>query len=1247
MSHLQFQGWFTSKYTPHGIVYTTPLALYSILKNNLTPSEFLRPFFDFKTTPIPIPIYISPSSKSKKNTTTNPNDNTKHLRGFKIDLYDADKYAKIPENKCEIIIKEMLSSVEYMPNWTMYNFHLTKRSIEPIISQLQHNAFPYYDELENLHIELSKFDETNMFQQPLINIYVCSVHDKVNCIMEIEREQRPLLIRERVYEDKITTLIILLNDNCDGRLSFTKEKCDTIVNKFKHQYDYSYTICIDINTNANGDNNEDIWEDYIHKVDLYDEYYTHNINVIRNDKMFKRGQYISKNEITTVRDVIREFVINHNIPKIFEYMKTTEIFLNKNKSSLLSFLHKDDMSLIPELHIRRLSQRERKAFTLAILHFYFQNYSNTCHIIKHYINYEQLKDKSTRYVVSLQYLYMLAKYLKPSKNNKMNLGHIYDISYKNSTQMQTYSILIVLSKLFEHKYTYDTLSRILARSAKQITLNYIAPFIQEKSAYYNLLNLEEPNIYSFISSQLLACIMFVNNEYNTNDIPHYTLNALGSLFKLITTSHENAFYNCKEFYYSNMVRYSHVVKQYETAIEFCKICIRLIMNRENKNYGLLTEMVGMFCNSVKNYKGFSDGVNEFVDFDIPVLYRESVVVVEEEDYEFWNRLKGCGSGNGVGDYERYSIVLSKKKYCILTKNDRMILDYLQNGILCYNKDKLTGSHRRNKFNIRSGRFVYVRFSICNPLLIPINVTSLQLNITNNESNNNSNEMVASSEVIESLILNPNSTMEMLLKCNAISQEGVFTINGIKMTINNSINLKLNFTYTRDNDTLYTKHKAMNKLNLIANHAQRDLLLQFTIINRNKYIDISFPKGKDISVFTNELSFIPVVITNKLSEEIKKVTLYVSETSTKIKNICLCDYYYEDIEYDKPKLFFIPIYCEKIGTYCISLLTKFEETYTYKDYEINRHLITITCKQGHLFSMRHSISSFDCINDTITFGFNLISEYSNESNSAHLNTITIPITEIPNTSLTTNQIKVINQSINNKQLITTSQYISYISKQISLSTYKEQTIRNYITKIAKAIYTNYSSSQNNFSFQNQSNLISTICNFILKIITYSVIIPYEHIDINTNNIIYSFTYYKHEINSLEINTNYIKKTFLEHVTTNASSLCSLNGGNNQVIQITISFHNTNVVFSTFINQIHFEVNVNQCKGMFTCIGNSKHVINIHSTSSQIIPCVFNVIITNNTDYVDLNIINARILFNEDIPLKTCLIKNIPLILPYKI
>ena len=48
MSYGSFEQWLNYSFTPCGIVYSSELAKKIFNKNNISPSEFLRPFFDFK-----------------------------------------------------------------------------------------------------------------------------------------------------------------------------------------------------------------------------------------------------------------------------------------------------------------------------------------------------------------------------------------------------------------------------------------------------------------------------------------------------------------------------------------------------------------------------------------------------------------------------------------------------------------------------------------------------------------------------------------------------------------------------------------------------------------------------------------------------------------------------------------------------------------------------------------------------------------------------------------------------------------------------------------------------------------------------------------------------------------------------------------------------------------------------------------------------------------------------------------------
>jgi hypothetical protein len=75
-----FIEWIKEMYTPCCIVHSTNRAKQIINKNNLSPSEFLRPFGDFTG----LSVNFTVSDKY-----------TNSLKNFKIDFYDSENYRKI------------------------------------------------------------------------------------------------------------------------------------------------------------------------------------------------------------------------------------------------------------------------------------------------------------------------------------------------------------------------------------------------------------------------------------------------------------------------------------------------------------------------------------------------------------------------------------------------------------------------------------------------------------------------------------------------------------------------------------------------------------------------------------------------------------------------------------------------------------------------------------------------------------------------------------------------------------------------------------------------------------------------------------------------------------------------------------------------------------------------------------------------------------------------------------------------
>jgi len=136
-----------------------------------------------------------------------------------------------------------------------------------------------------------------MYQQPLANIYIASANDEIETIEIIKKKNIPSLLCENIYESKLASMILLLNDISEKKISNEK-----LINKFKllkNKNPNSLVIYLDINSQNINDNEsklDDIWLPYLHRTDIYDP------NFLNCD----RGKYISLNE----REIFKTSILN-------------------------------------------------------------------------------------------------------------------------------------------------------------------------------------------------------------------------------------------------------------------------------------------------------------------------------------------------------------------------------------------------------------------------------------------------------------------------------------------------------------------------------------------------------------------------------------------------------------------------------------------------------------------------------------------------------------------------------------------------------------------------------------------------------------------------------------------------------------------------------------------------------------------------------------------------------------------------
>ena len=182
-------------YYPTGIVFSTEKAKQIIGKNNVTPSEFLRPFGIFPK----VDFRLGTFSTS--------------IQNFRLDFYDSDKFIRATPEICIQTIESVLSEPKNNPEMPVINLKdrkLNYKIPDNVTNKLNNFSFPWFNEYANTMAELNRFSEYELYQQPLCFIYFCSIDDPLNIVKPQinNKEKVPSLLSERVYDCDMPIVII-------------------------------------------------------------------------------------------------------------------------------------------------------------------------------------------------------------------------------------------------------------------------------------------------------------------------------------------------------------------------------------------------------------------------------------------------------------------------------------------------------------------------------------------------------------------------------------------------------------------------------------------------------------------------------------------------------------------------------------------------------------------------------------------------------------------------------------------------------------------------------------------------------------------------------------------------------------------------------------------------------------------------------------------------------------------------------
>lgn len=186
--------------------------------------------------------------------------------------------------------------------------------------KLKNFSTPWFEEYERLICETLKFNVYEMYEQPLANIYIASANDEVDTIDMLKKKNLPSLISENILENRVATMILLLNDVSEKRIS--NEKLINKINIIKNKNPRSFVMFLDINSQNPDDTEsklEDIWLPFLHKSDIY------NSNFLNCD----RGKLISLNE----REIFKTSIYNFFDDNVKIYLQKLMLDLDEEVSN--------------------------------------------------------------------------------------------------------------------------------------------------------------------------------------------------------------------------------------------------------------------------------------------------------------------------------------------------------------------------------------------------------------------------------------------------------------------------------------------------------------------------------------------------------------------------------------------------------------------------------------------------------------------------------------------------------------------------------------------------------------------------------------------------------------------------------------------------------------------------------------------------------------------------------------------------
>ena len=1038
-----FQEWLSETFKPCILVYSTDLAKNSIKKNNLSPSDFLRPLGDFTGKKLELPF---------------PESEIMSFINFQIDFFDNDKFKSIKQIEIQNYLDIMFK--ENAPKWELSNalFNKNKKKISYFISKLKYYSSPYFTEYEKTLFECLYFGDYELYQQPLINILMCSSIDEPSEIINLlnTKENIPELILKQIYDPAQENLLIILNDFSDNNYNkLSKEQKEKNISKFKLKFTNYSIINLDINTKDNIDNNEEakmvseLYKKYFHKLDIYNP----NNDFYRNkNKIY--GTYISNENIKKYKDNFYKY-FNFFMKNNFIHLINRYLEIIQNHSCLKNFLtsfssfsllsRKEEINYYPHTNIYKLSELERAYYNLGLINFYFHNYGNAFEYFKTLKG--MINNKSIKFAERIKELIIICKYITTYANKEFNF---VDEIIAEGTFEQIIRNELIIIKIYENNESlYPMIENILNfivatrqkfikedknedneknKEIKSENNNNIEKNYKCFSYLYPLL-FEKISIYYISHNYYRKFQMFMTitgesyNKLSNNIMKIYSLNSISNLLNILDNS-DSSFLNLKLFFNNKLSEICKNLNYWESYFKFSKNCFELMVyDKFNKNNEIQKEYFEKYLDSVNFIQ--SKNINccdiDFNSLEIPQIENSSLFILEENDYKIklaTEQLKKIYKKENRKnpltwmEFNKYSEKLVENYYVYLIEPDLLCIKMLYD--LANRKLGEMVNIKNRNFQGNVNQKLYVNINIKNPLTINIELSSIKLNcdflpdIHKKDSDNKNSSLQYLKLSEENIILKKFEDINILLSVESIVP-GQMIINGLDFTFFNKCQITHLFSKKNRNRLYFYRPKfsikyveydeSYNNLgvnagknlekvrNIIETRRRMSSMfkkkkIEYNIKDLSEDLYISFPRGNEIKVYLYQFILFPISITNNSkSVKIKRFSIFLENSDdTKIKTFF--KYITKNI-YINPKhnneIILIPFIPLSLGDIYIKIIIKFEDEIRVKPVEIKRDIIKINVKESISFELKEKSSNFSINNNKDIFDSYDILNFNIKSN----------------------------------------------------------------------------------------------------------------------------------------------------------------------------------------------------------------------------------------------------------------------------